>query len=561
MVSDVVLGSSLRAQLFALTRTTRSIDTTQLRLATGLKVNSALDNPQNFFASAALKSRASDLQRLLDNIGQNIQVIKAADNGVAALGTLVEQAEAVAQQALDILPTLQSEAKAAGEKNLAEIDDLTSLSGVANGDRLRFTFRAPDEENINPPASTVSISTNMSGAELVLAINDLNNALTEETIEASLNDNGELEIKTVNGDIMMIEFVSGAVGTGTQASNLAIANALGFGQQTEFSNDLLHQNSVGFVVYPGSSLESFEFTDFTTGETARRSSVLNNLRTSTGLNPFFNFASPADQYQIGVNGGTLQSITVDATTTVQGFIDAINTDISLSDFIEAGFNEETGQITISPISNVQSIEIGAASPDIMIAFLGFDVRAPVAFGPIFTPDVTSIRLPSATEELADLENEFDNIREQIDTLIRNGDAGYRGTNLLNGDRLETFFNELRSSSLITYGIELSSDGLGLGDANFVSAASIEDTLTDVREALITVRNFGSALANDLNIIQARETALQQIINTLDEGSDELTVADQNEEGAKMLSLQVTQQMSVTALALASQAQQAILRLF
>ena len=82
-----------------------------------------------------------------------------------------------------------------------------------------------------------------------------------------------------------------------------------------------------------------------------------------------------------------------------------------------------------------------------------------------------------------------------------------------------------------------------------------------REALETVRNFGLTLANDLSVIQTREGFTQNMINTLSEGADKLTVADQNEEGAKLLALQTRQQLGVTSLSLASQSQQAILRLF
>jgi flagellin len=93
MTSDVVLTAALRSNLLSLQNTQSAIDTTQFRLATGRKVNSALDNPQSFFAAQALNNRASDLTRLLDGIGQSIQVIKAADNGVTALTKLVEQAD------------------------------------------------------------------------------------------------------------------------------------------------------------------------------------------------------------------------------------------------------------------------------------------------------------------------------------------------------------------------------------------------------------------------------------------------------------------------------------
>ena len=157
--------------------------------------------------------------------------------------------------------------------------------------------------------------------------------------------------------------------------------------------------------------------------------------------------------------------------------------------------------------------------------------------------------------------EYNNVRAQIDELVGNGDTGYRGTNLLNGDDLTSFFNEFRSSSLTTEGVTFNSSGLGLSEADFSSAASVDAALVEARDALSSVRNFGVTLANDLAIIQTREDFTNSLINTLTEGSDKLTIADQNEEGAKLLALQTRQQLGVTSLSLASQSQQSILRLF
>jgi len=99
MSSDVVLSSALRSNLLSLQNTQRNIDSTQLRLATGLKVNSALDNPTSFFTAQGLNNRASDLTRLLDGIGQSIRTIEEADNGITALTNLVEQAQSIASEA------------------------------------------------------------------------------------------------------------------------------------------------------------------------------------------------------------------------------------------------------------------------------------------------------------------------------------------------------------------------------------------------------------------------------------------------------------------------------
>ena len=175
MTNDVVLTAALRSNLLSLQNTQGLIDTTQYRLATGRKVNSALDNPQSFFAAQALNNRASDLTRLLDGIGQSIQVIKAADNGITALTRLVEQADSVAKQARDVLAAGQAEAKVVGNRDLRGIDDLAALPGVANNDTMVFSITTEDGTPVNLGAyggaaaatATITINTNDSISELM----------------------------------------------------------------------------------------------------------------------------------------------------------------------------------------------------------------------------------------------------------------------------------------------------------------------------------------------------------------------------------------------------------
>jgi flagellin len=92
-VGNITLSASQRAQLLNLQKTARQLDVTSLRLATGQKVSSALDNPSSFFLSRSLRNRADDLTRLLDGIGQNIKVIQEADHGVEADLRLLDLAE------------------------------------------------------------------------------------------------------------------------------------------------------------------------------------------------------------------------------------------------------------------------------------------------------------------------------------------------------------------------------------------------------------------------------------------------------------------------------------
>src|SRR6201994_3293647 len=99
-MTGIVLSASVRQNLLSLQSTASLLATTQNDLATGNKVNSALDNPTNFFTSQALNNRASDIGNLLDSIGNGVQVLQAANTGITSLESLVQSAQLVANQAL-----------------------------------------------------------------------------------------------------------------------------------------------------------------------------------------------------------------------------------------------------------------------------------------------------------------------------------------------------------------------------------------------------------------------------------------------------------------------------
>ena len=99
-LSNITLSASVRQNLLSLQGTADLLSTTQTRLATGKKVNSALDNPTNFFTAAGLDARASDIGNLLDSIGNGVQVLQAANTGITSLSKLVDTAKSIANQAL-----------------------------------------------------------------------------------------------------------------------------------------------------------------------------------------------------------------------------------------------------------------------------------------------------------------------------------------------------------------------------------------------------------------------------------------------------------------------------
>lgn len=137
MPEMIHLSAAVRQNLLSLQSTADLMSKTQNRLATGLKVNSALDNPNSFFTASALNNRASDLGGLLDDMGQSIQTLKAADKGIQAITKLVEAAKGKANQALQSSSTANRR-KFAAEYNslLSQIEDLAKDAGYSGKNLL-----------------------------------------------------------------------------------------------------------------------------------------------------------------------------------------------------------------------------------------------------------------------------------------------------------------------------------------------------------------------------------------------------------------------------------------
>src|SRR5476649_2225152 len=99
-MTGIVLSASVRQNLLSLQSTAALLATTQNDLATGKRVNSALDNPTNFFTAQSLNNRASDIGNLLDGIGNGVQVLQATNTGITSLQSLVSSAQSIANQVL-----------------------------------------------------------------------------------------------------------------------------------------------------------------------------------------------------------------------------------------------------------------------------------------------------------------------------------------------------------------------------------------------------------------------------------------------------------------------------
>ena len=143
-----------------------------------------------------------------------------------------------------------------------------------------------------------------------------------------------------------------------------------------------------------------------------------------------------------------------------------------------------------------------------------------------------------------------NIINQVDSLIE--DSGYRGVNLLNSDDFKIELNSSGSSSLLIQGEDLTSSGLGFTSFDFSSFEGIDDALLSIDSANNEVERFASGLSNDLGLIQNKQDFLSKTANTYKAGAEDLTRADLDEEGAKILSLQAKRDIQQETLSLSTQ---------
>ena len=377
-MADISLTASMRSNLLSLQNTQSLMDMTQERLSTGKKVNSALDNPTSYYTSQSLTNRASDLSALLDSMGQGIQTIKAANEGIESITEFVQQAKSVANQARD------------------EANKVASSSGMYDSTKIEAATKF------------------------------------------------QLSV-TYNGETKSVEVTAPKAAANGEEMAAAIQTAL----------------------------------------------------------KKLTFGTPATAL-----GGDVFEVTYED--------DA---------FKMTSANGEEAKI---------SFEVGGAKMD---ATAGNANR------------VKAI-------------SQFNDILDQIDQLAK--DSGYKGVNLLGGtdQSLTVIFNEDRSSNLTIQGVDASTKGLDISRVtNWGSNTNIDASIEEVEDAINELRNMASEFGNNYSIVQNREDFTENLINVLEEGSDKLVLADMNEESANMLALQTRQQLGVNSLSLASQAAQAVLKLF
>jgi flagellin len=521
-MSGIVLSASVRQNLLSLQSTASLLATTQNDLATGNKVNSALDNPTNFFTAQGLNNRASDISNLLDGIGNGVQVLQAANTGITSLQSLVASAQSIANQ------VLQSPVGYSTKSNVTSAAITGANANNLLGASTNATVTGSSVLNDNTgTAVAITGATLLSGAAGASS-NDLASGITAG------------DTLTVDGTTFT--FVAGASSSGT---NIGIGDTVA---HLLSAIDAVTGTSVASSISGG----KITLSTGTTQNLVLAGSALTKLGLTAATTSIGAPALSGETLTIGATGGgTATNITFGTGNGQVSTLNQLNTALAANN-LQATIDSSTGKINITTSNDAASSTIGTIGGTSTVsgqAFNGLTPAAPVAD-------------PTSQAQRASLVAQYNNVLAQINTTAQ--DASFNGVNLLNGDTLKLTFNETGKSTLSITGVTFNQAGLGLStltaSIDFLDNSSANKVLASLNAASTTLRSEASALGSNLSIVQIRQDFNKNLINVLQTGSSNLTLADTNQEAANSQALSTRQSIAVSALALANQSQASVLQL-
>ncbi len=621
MNNHITLNASMRSNLLSLRNISKQMDKTQLILATGKEVNSAIDNASAYYQVRSLSNRAADLTALLDAMEQGIQTIEAATQGLTSGAEFLEQASAVVTEAMPVaVPEKEwfaaqdgvaavvsnwQELKAAVTSNLTgdiviygnieceesfTLKDGQNLVGVG-----KFGISQPDKDKY----SQLSFDMAANNITTVYAIRlNGNNQISDLSVKAVSNPSkyvyviqsasSTAEVSINNLDLMM---ESNSQTIGIYSGNIIFtgdnyiyekgiinnsSSAMTWVNLRAYGNIFIDLSSSSSVGFNRCNINSFNDSKIAissmryciSGESANfyDSSKLVLKSTQYGVylgSVYFHDNSSAD---VNTTGAFVISVADLAITSSKVKLNISTTRYFFSP-ASGGSNFKAvkgAQITI----NGKVYEINDNVDENITAILTVPPNSTViatgVAGPEGLGDMLAENSSRVMEYQADKTNkkyseQYKKILEEYDNLL--ADSSYQGINLLKGGNLEVTFNESRSNQYTVAGVLADSMSLGLETRDLFDTSAIKKSLEEITKAVNSIRSFQEELGNHYSIIQTRINFTEALTDVLETGADNLTLADINEASAEYLTLQTRQQLAINSLSLASQSAQSVLSLF
>src|SRR5580692_6747735 len=433
-MSGIVLSASVRQNLLSLQSTAALLATTQNDLATGNKVNSALDNPTEYFTAQGLNNRASDISNLLDGIGNGVQVLQAANTGITSLQSLVASAQSIANQVLqsplgystksNVVSAAITGATASNLLGTATTNNLVTGTAVTNdattgaagisATTLLVGTAGSTSNDLQSPGITNGSTLSIDGKTITFS--------TAQTT-ASTDGSGNVTIGICTGSTLKVSDVLSAIDsiTGTATASSVSGGSLVLSTGTA-------QNLV-IGAGTGNALTALGLSAGTTAITPPPLSGQTLTITATG-------------------GGTPTSITFGTGANQVSTLNQLNTALAANN-LQASIDSSSGAITITTSNDAASSTIGTIGGTAAASgqtFNGLTAAAPVAD-------------PNSQATRASLVAQYNQVLQQINTTAQ--DSSFNGINLLNGDTLNLTFDETGASKLSISGVTFNDAGLGL----------------------------------------------------------------------------------------------------
>jgi flagellin len=253
-----------------------------------------------------------------------------------------------------------------------------------------------------------------------------------------------------------------------------------------------------------------------------------------------------------VVGASTYAISVSVSETAAQIEAAINGTTGLGSSGAVTASDSSGKIVLTANSGSTSFSV---SDNALAETVGLTTAG----------SATSVYGTSSTRNT--LQTNYNGLLTQINQLA--GDSGYNGVNLLGGNNLTINFNPTGTSSLTIQGVTFNASGLALSAVAGSGAGSFQDNsstglnaiVTSLNDAITTVQTQTETFGTNSGVIGTRQSFETAMINTLQTGASNLVVADQNQESANLLTEQTQQQLEISALSIANQANQSVLKLF
>jgi flagellin len=552
-MSGIVLSASVRQNLLSLQSTASLLATTQNDLSTGNKVNTALDNPTEFFTAQGLNNRASDINNLLDGIGNGVQVLQAANNGITSLQSLIASAQSIANQVLQA-PT--------GYTTKSNVTSAAIPGANANN------LLGP---NINVTATGTPVDNQASTAVPITAATLLVGTSPSDSLSTQIQPGSVLKINNNT-----ITFVSTQTTTTTDA-NGNVTIGIGAGSQENVGSILTAIDSITGATTPSTvgstgsppagalQVSTGIKSPLAISELGTGANVLAalGLTTVAGTTPPFAPAPPAlegENLSIAATGnGTATNIVFGTGTGQVSTLNQLNAALAANN-LQASV-DTSGHINISTTNNAASSTIGNNSPNPVLTGTAV-TNTNAAFASVANGGGAPVADPNSQATRSSLVAQYNQVLVNINTTAQ--DSSFNGINLLNGDTLNLTFDETGASKLAIQGSVLNDAGLSLSDLNvgtdFLDSNSANTVLTQLTQASTLLRTSASSLGSNLSIVEIRQDFNKNLIDVLQTGASNLTLADTNEEAANSQALSTRQSIAVSALALANQSQQSVLQL-